>query len=252
MVLVAVLLALVLFAVAVKLFFFPSAKDVWFDMGQGSLQQVPAGLVIIRPTHFSQSVYRRGVTDASDRQNRRVMGRDVSLRDIIAVAYGETPARVVLPPDAPTNNFDFIVTAIDSRQRLMKAIHSRFGYTAQNETRDTDVLALKIENAGLPGLAVSSPGEKRKGFYKHGNFYLMHFQLKELLRDFEQTLDTPIVDETGLTNYYDFSFPWDIQTIGQLNNETTARPVLDKILATWGLGFEPETASLEMLVVKKD
>lgn len=252
MVLVVMLLALVALAVAVKLFFFPSKKDAWFEMDQDSLQKVPAGLVIIRPTHFSRSVYRRGITyDPDGRSPSRIMGRDVSLRDVMAVAYGETSARVVLPPDAPTNHFDFISTATDPRQQLAEALRSKFGYTAQKETRDTGVLALKIENASLPGLTVSSPGEKPKGYYKHGEFYLTHFQLKGLLSDFEQTLKTPVVDETGLTNYYDFSLPWNIEIFRELNDETTSRSALDKVLATVGLGFEPDTASLEMLVVKK-
>ena len=246
------LLALVVAAVAIKLIFF-SAKDAWFEMDEQSLEHVPDGLVIVRPTHFSGSVYRRGITyDPNDRSPSRVVGRDVSLLDVIAVAYGETPARVILPPGAPTNHFDFIVTATDPRQRLAECIRAKFGYTAQKETRDTGVLALKVVNASLPGLTLSEPGETRKGYYKHGQYYLTHFQLKDLLRDFEDTLKTPVVDETGLTNYYDFALPWNTELIKQLNNGTTARPALNNILAALGLGFEPDTASLEMLIVKKD
>jgi uncharacterized protein (TIGR03435 family) len=161
-------------------------------------------------------------------------------------------ARVVLPPDAPTNHFDFIVTTTDPWQRLAKALRNKFDYIAQKETRDTSVLALKVENAGFPGMALSSPVEKPNAYYKHGQYYLTHFQLTLLLPDIEQYLKTPVVDETGLTNYYDFSLPWNIQLVQQLKNEATARPALDKVLATLGLGFEPDTASLEMLVVRRD
>jgi uncharacterized protein (TIGR03435 family) len=60
-----------------------------------------------------------------------------------------------------------------------------------------------------------------------------------------------VVDKTGLTNYYDFSLVWDAPTQrliqgGSLDNETGG-----KILAEWGLGLEPDTAAMEMLVVKK-
>ena len=254
--LVAVIPALLMAALGVKLFLFPSVKDAWFEMDEESLSRVPPGLLIIRPTHFSRSLYRRGVTSASIGQDGsgpwNIMGRDVSLRDIIAAAYDENAARVVLPLDAPTNHFDFIATATDSRQRLAKAVRSEFGYTVHKETRDTGVLALKVENTLLPGLVISSAGETRNAFYKHGQYFLTHFQLKLLLPDFEQFLKTPVVDETGLTNNYDFSLPWNIQLVQQFNNEATARPALDKILATLGLGFETETASLEMLVVKKE
>lgn len=246
--------ALIVFALAVKLSFFPSAKDAWFEMDQQSLEHVPSGLVLIRPTHFSRSLYRRGIAyDPNERSPTRIMGRDVSLRDMIAVAYDESPARVILPPDAPTSHFDCIVTTTttDPRQRLAKTIRDKFGYTALKEMRDTTVLALKVKNASLPSLTISGPGEKRTAFYKHGQYYLKHFKLNPLLSDFEQFLKTPIVDETGLTNDYDFSLPWNIQLVQQLNNENTARPALDKVLATIGLRFEPATTSLEMLIVRK-
>lgn len=76
-------------------------------------------------------------------------------------------------------------------------------------------------------------------------------RLKELTGGFEQVLRTPVVDETGLSNYYDFSLAWNTQFLMRLRDESTARPAVDKLLGGWGLGLEPDTASLEELVVKK-
>jgi len=67
----------------------------------------------------------------------------------------------------------------------------------------------------------------------------------------EGILKMPVVDKTGLTNYYDFSLVWDSQTAQQIQNGTLDQATGQKILAEWGLGLEPDTASLEMLVVKK-
>ena len=64
-------------------------------------------------------------------------------------------------------------------------------------------------------------------------------------------LNTPVVDKTGLTNVYDYSIAWNVQVKRQLENETTARAAVDKMLRDLGLGLAPDTASLEMLVVKK-
>lgn len=242
-------------AVGVKLIFFPSAKDAYFAMNQRSLLKVPAGLVVIRPTHFPASAFRKGIIYASSGNNGRgpwrLMGRDVSLRDLIAAAYGETRGRVLLPFNAPTNNFDFIVTTASPRQRLQKAIHSTFGYTADKETNDADVLALKVVNLDSPGMTVSSPDEKENTSFKKGKLYITHIRLKELAPGFEQILKIPVVDETGLTNYYDVSLDWNGSMWMRLQNESTARPLVDKILKDWGLGLEPDTASIEMLVVKK-
>jgi uncharacterized protein (TIGR03435 family) len=242
-------------AVAIKLVYFPSAKDAYFAMDQRSLRQVPAGLLIIRPTHFSLSVFRKGVIYAraqgARRDPYRVMGRDVSLREMIAVAWQENSARVMMPPSAPTNNFDFIVTVGEPQKEMQKAIRERFGYTADKETLATDVLALKVEDPALPGLSISADGEKEGSSFKKGKLYVTHLRLKELTSGFEQMLKTPVVDETGLTNYYDLSLAWNRQFMMRLGSPSTARPAVDKLLGGWGLGLEPDSASLEMLVVKK-
>jgi uncharacterized protein (TIGR03435 family) len=64
-------------------------------------------------------------------------------------------------------------------------------------------------------------------------------------------LKTPVVDKTDLTNFYDFSLIWDAKTAQQIQNNTLDNETGRKILAEWGLGLEPDTASIEMLVVKK-
>jgi uncharacterized protein (TIGR03435 family) len=254
-ILIVVVLALLAMAMAIKLVYYPSVKDAYFAMNQPSLQQAPAGLVVIRPTHFSLSIFRKGVIDVpapgKRRTASRIMGRDVSLRDIIAVAWQVDTARVMMPPGAPTNNFDFIVTVDEPRKRLQKVVRNKFGYTADKENHETEVLALKVEKPALPGLTVSVAGEKEDANLKNGRLYITHMQLKELTRGFEQILKAPVVDKTGLTNYYDFSLAWNTQFLRRLSDESTARPAVDKLLDDWGLGLEPETAALEMLVVKK-
>lgn len=240
--------------VAIKLIYFPPVKDAYFALDQRNLERAPGGLDVIRPTHFSLSVFRRGVIWTPDRRTGngapRIMGRNVSLRDIVAVAWQEPADRVQMPTGAPTNNFDFIVTVSQPRKQLQKAIHRQFGYTVDKESVETDVLALKVADPSLPGLTVSAADEKENTDFKKGRLYLTHMRLNELTRGFEQVLKTPVVDKTGLTNYYDFSIPWTGQFMKQLRDQSTARPAVDKLVADWGLGFEPDTASMEMLVVK--
>jgi uncharacterized protein (TIGR03435 family) len=100
-------------------------------------------------------------------------------------------------------------------------------------------------------MALSAEGEREDINYKKGKLYITHMKLKELTGPHEQTLKTPVVDETGLTNYYDFSLGWNTQFLMQLRDAAAARPAVDKLLGDWGLGLEPDNASLEMLVVKK-
>jgi uncharacterized protein (TIGR03435 family) len=248
-------LVLVAMAVAVKLVFFPSVSGAFFQPNAGKLRQAPANVVIIRPTHFANSA-RSGIistsTQLSGKSVRRILGRDVPLRDIISVAYNQSPAHIVLPSDAPKGNYDFLVTVSDNPEaRLQSAIKKKLGYTAQKEKRDTDVLALKIENPNSPGLKVSPDSEKENTDVKNGRLYFTHMLLGVITDGLQQMLKTPVVDETGLTNFYDFSLVWDTKTQRMLQNGTMDNETGQKILAGWGLGLEPDTASIEMLVVKK-
>ena len=47
----------------------------------------------------------------------------------------------------------------------------------------------------------------------------------------------------------DFSVAWDMRKQHQIMNRSTARDALEKILNGWGL--EPDSASIEVLVVTK-
>jgi uncharacterized protein (TIGR03435 family) len=243
MVLTSVAVFLIAAAVTVKTIWFPSAKDAWFQLGQQKLRQVPAGKVVVRPTHFSSSS-QSGTTFV----NRRMVGRNVTFKELIAVAYGENSGRVALPSGAPKNNFDFLVTALSNQQGLLReAVQKKTGYTAQKEMRDTDVLALKIEDQTLPGLKISDADEKQNTNFKNGRLYFTHTKLAEISGGLEGVLKMPVVDKTGLTGFYDFSLAWR----AGMNPNNLSRDDLDKILAEWGLGFEPDTASIEMLVVEK-
>jgi len=248
-------IAVALLATAgVKWIFFPSVKDAYFTLNDRALKQVPAGFAVVRPTHFSQSS-RTGIMSTMvpvhGKPVWRMTGRNVTLKQIIALAYGRSEGRVLLPASAPTNHFDFLVTVSgDQEQRLQKAIRKKLGYVAHVETHDEDVLALKIKNGALPGLAISDGGAKENVHPDKGRLYLTHLRPGMLVNGFEQILKMPVVDKTDLTNFYDFSTAWGPQIQKQIGSEATARAALDKILAEWGLGLDPTTESVEVLVVK--
>jgi len=50
-----------------------------------------------------------------------------------------------------------------------------------------------------------------------------------------------------LTNFYDFSLVF----TPQMQRGQIDRATVEKIIGEWGLGLEPDTAQMEMLVVKK-
>jgi len=241
-------------AVVVKLIYFPAVREEYFQVNANRLHQVPAGLVVVRPTH---SPVRRGsssspaMTQSVVNNTLWMVGRNFNLQQLMALAYRCEPGRVTLPPDAPKGNYDFLVTVPkDPQERLQAAIDSKLGYTAKRETRETAVLALKVQNPGLPGLTMSTAGRPNVSA-KGGRLLCTHLNLAQVAQGLEQFLPLPVVDQTGLTNFFDFSVAWDMRTQQQVMNKSTARDALQKILNGWGLGLEPDTASLEVLVVKK-
>jgi len=245
-------LVMVAAAVTVKLIWFPSVKDAWFQANGQRLKQVPPGLVIVRPTHFP-GPRTNLLAYASGNGNRQwVSGRNVTFKQLVAAAYDYDVGRVWLPPGTPGNNFDFLVTAVsDPKEPFRAAVRKKTGYIANVENRDTDVLALKVEDPNSQGIKVSDAGEKQGASPKNGRLYFTHTPLSEITDGMEHMVKMPVVDKTGLTNFYDFSLAWDKKTQQQIQSGNLDAETGKKILGEWGLALVPDTASVEMLVVKK-
>jgi len=249
----ALVLTLIAAVVAVKLMFFPVIKDDYFGMKQENLREVPSGLVVVRPTHFPKSA-RKGIVSDSVRKSGkpvwRMMGRNVSFQQLMAVAYGRNPDRVIVPPDAPKTNFDFLFTMSgDLQPRLQAAIRKKLGFVARLEKRDSDALALTVQDASLPGLVVSDGNAKPNVNFEKGKLYFTHMRVQMMLDGLEQALKMPVVDKTDLTNFYDFSVTMDAQLQRQMQNDATATAAVKRILGAWGLALVPDTEQIEMLVV---
>lgn len=232
-------------AVTVKLIWFPSVKEAWFQVMPQRLRLVPPGIVVVRETHFPKAT--TNSISYSNNGKGWMVGRNVTFQMLMAMAYQYNPGRVYLPPSAPKNDFDFLVTATPPADKLKAEIKKKTGYIASVETRDTDVLALKVTDPNSAGLKTSDANERQNTNVKNGRLYFTHTKLETVTGGLEQFLKFPVVDETGLTNYYDFSLEWKAGT----NPNKFTREQFDKILAEWGLALEPDTASVEMLVVKK-
>jgi uncharacterized protein (TIGR03435 family) len=245
---------LVAAAVTVKMIWFSSVDDKSFQISQTRLRQAPANVVIVRATHFPDSPRKSsppGYMQTTVKGAMRVVGRNLTFQQLFATAYSYNPGRIALPPNPPKDHFDFLVTVPkDPMERLQLAIKKKLGYTAQKETRDTDVLALKVTDPNSPGLQVST-ATREDISPRNGRLYLTHLQMSMLASLLEQVVKMPVVDKTGLKNVYDFSLAWDPQTQRKIESGTLDNETGRKILAEWGLGLEPDTASIEMLVVKK-
>ena len=244
-------------AIGVKVLFFPSVSDKYFQTNPAQLRRVPEGYVVVRPTHFAGKSSRGArrenqVAYVNVKGAQRMVGANVTLQTLIAIAYQHTPGRIALPPGDAKAHYDFLVTVPkDPSGRLKSAIRRKLGYTAALETRDTDVMALTVENPSASGLQLSSAGERENANVKNGRLYFTHMRLSVISDGLEGILKMPVIDKTGLTNFYDFSLTWDARTAQQIQSGSMDEETGKKILGEWGLGLRPDTAPIEMLVVRK-
>ncbi len=247
-------IVVLLAAIAAKLIFFPSVKDAYFALSPRDLRQVPSGLIVLRPTRFpflrhADPAY---VNSPHSRTNFWMVGRNAPLTDVLAVAYDREPSRIVLPADAPTNNFDFLVT-VDKRPReqLQAVIRRKLGYQVHTEFRKGEVVALKIVDPTLPGLTVADAAAHRGWRYDGGNIHFTNMPVSVVGEVIHDTLNLAVLDKTGLTNLYDFSFPISQTPLSKLHDDAWVRASADKMIKNLGLGLETEMDPVEVLVAKK-
>ena len=80
-----------------------------------------------------------------------MMGTGVSARTVVAVAYGTGKTRTALATDLPATNFDFIANLpAGNNEALQREVRKTFGVVAENETRPTGVLLLRVKTPGPP------------------------------------------------------------------------------------------------------
>jgi uncharacterized protein (TIGR03435 family) len=225
--------------------------DSYFDPDTGGLRQVPANLAILRPTHFSDS-YAQVRHYHENESLARTVGHDATLKQTIAEAYDCAPAQVVLPADAPQDRYDFLVTKPGHvRAQLQRLIQSELHLTARRETQNTDIFILKVSNSALPGLAVSSADESEDINYKDGKLYFTHKPVSTILDGVSLGLNTPVLDQTGLTNAYDFTLAWNKDAEKRMENGEFTLDGTRKALARWGLSLESTNVPMDMVIVTK-
>lgn len=218
----------------------------YFEPDSDSLRQVPTGLVVVRPTHFPFLAADMRQLHEDSSSVTRATGRNEPLRNVIAEACDCTPSRVVMPPDVPPGDYDYLVTTgPKAREDLGAAIEKELGYVAHRESCRVDVWALKVQDTNLPGLTVST-NEWADETVKGGKPYMIDRPMSAILDSLSQGLVKPVVDETSLTNGYDYSVTWK-----NMKNNAFPLTTVKQVFAGWGLRLEPETATIDMIVVEK-
>lgn len=213
-------------------------------------------MVVIVPTKFNED----GGRCADSR--RGAMGIAKTLKDIIEEAYQQNNAHTAVLVDLPTNRYDFIAKLVGPSQphqqtamntnwavALQKQIVKQFGLAGKLEIRDTPVLLLKPGSPGVHGFTVgrSMPNGRALGMMPKGGVSFFEQPISPLIVLLQQHFQTPIVDQTGLKERYDYSLTWNELDWKHPNLEGLKQALREQL----GLELMPTNMPTEMLVVEK-
>jgi uncharacterized protein (TIGR03435 family) len=180
------------------------------------------------------------------------LGTGVQAQDVVAAAYNFfTPARAVLSAKLPTGRFDYIACLLGggdvNAKALQEEVKRKFGVVGKTETRDADVWLLKVKHPNAPSLKPNKTGQQGNGFFPaSGSLRGWNESMSGLAVGLEYLANTPVIDETGLTNRFDFDLNC---TETDLKNHDWDS--VNLALGKLGLELVPTNMPIEMLVVEK-
>ena len=184
------------------------------------------------------------------------MGIAQPLKEIIQTAYGKNKLRTVVSTELPTTKYDFfaklpgknLVAPTPWTEAFQKEIKNQFGLVGELELKVSPVLVLKIKPESTHRFEQSNMMQNGIATTQQsGQFSCFEQPISTLDSYLEQYFKTPIVDQTGLTNNYDYTITWDEPIPDKQNPAGLKQALLDKL----GLELVSTNEPIEMLVIKK-
>ena len=215
--------------------------DSWQTRYAGSevLNRVPPQVRIV-PTKFPEG-------GGQCRAYNKLIGIGVPVRNIVQAAYGGRAGRMILSTDLSPGRYDYIANlAQNSDEALQREIKKKFGVVGKWETRETDVLLLKVKRANAQGLKPASAHIALANSYA-GHYSCTNAPLSWVAEFLDNYFEVPVIDRTGLNRHFDIDLKWDEPDQQHLNPEGLKQALLDE----FGLELVPGREPVEMLVVER-
>ena len=152
-------------------------------------------------------------------RGRHVMTINTTVSDLITFAYSIQTKQLVNGPAWLDEKYDIDgVPDVEGRPNIQQmrllirdAMVQRFGLEFHTEQRELAVYALMVAKAG-PKMTVTTDAPSAPGnflFGKLGQLHVTNSTMKDFCRGMQEAvMDKPVVDQTGLTDRYDFNLNW--------------------------------------------
>jgi uncharacterized protein (TIGR03435 family) len=205
--------------------------------------------VEILPTKFPNSVEDLNVGSRGDNW----VGVGQSVLEIARIAYGWRPGRILFTSDQPRERYDFISTLPQATGPALQAeLKRKLGFVGHRETRDMDVLALKVRRSNAPGL--QPPIDGRNDGSSRGHYFCDNSPLSSdsgwypgITRFLEEYFKTPVIDQTELTQNFHIDLKWNERWGQDPDHAALKQALLDQL----GLELVPGREPIEMLVMER-
>jgi uncharacterized protein (TIGR03435 family) len=219
--------------------------------GLVAMNSAPPQVRIVRSKFTADKRLGRLVDDIPPKGQWRYIGSHEPLTNIVITAYDADnllPSQIVVTAQVPTGFYDYIANLPSgSDQTLQVLLKKKFGLSGRREMRETDVLLLKSGAAGPVALKLGNEQSRESArVTPDGVAHYKNISMKRLARELEQSLDTPVVDATGLSGIYEMDWP-----------EVTGDSTVEKLasardaLKTLGLALVPNRQPHEVFIVEK-
>ncbi len=178
----------------------------------------------------------------------------VRVLNMLCAAYDVDETRIIAKSELPVERFDAVVNVPSrepdaGRNWLRLAVEGTFKLRGRRETREMEALVLTVTNPRAEHLTVASStgGSSSHSDADSGQIQSMNMPISSVVGNLQDLLKTPVIDETGLTNHYDWTLNWDAKSSPRSSTEALRKAVREQL----GLELAPARRPIEVIVVDK-
>ena len=223
-----------------------------------------ASAVVAQPSAFEAATVKPNHSGSgtahTDWDNARLRSTNVTLKHLIASAYGLHEDQISGPGWLDSERFDISARAPgpakDEQLMLMlqNLLAGRFALKIHRETRETNGFALVVAKGGGKLKPASDDGNSRI-HNSNGHLTAEHASMAHFAEVLGRSTGFHIADMTGLKGVFDFTLEWD-RSAATLSPNADDRPSSDAGISIFtalqeqlGLKLESRKLPIEMLVI---